>query len=67
MSSGSGSSALVYIKVIQWCGNKVRVVRKVPGEDIDYIINRRDKVFDQIRHVRLVGGNRNLEFLTELR
>ena len=40
MSSGSGISMLVWIKVDQWCGNKGRVVLKVPGEELDQKSNR---------------------------
>ena len=61
MSSENGSSALVYIKAIQWCGKKSQVVLKVPGEDIDW------KLFSRMGHVRLVVGSSKLEFLPDLR
>ena len=35
MSSGSSSSVLTWIKVIQRCGRKGQVVLKVPSEELD--------------------------------
>ena len=65
MISGRGSSALVWIKVIQWCGKKVRVVLNVTGKDLDWSSNSAEKVFDQMGHRILVGGSIKLEFLLE--
>ena len=39
----------------------------MPGEELDRISNRIEKVFYCMGHIRFVGGGRNLEFLTELR
>ena len=67
MSSGRGSSALLWIKVIQWCGKKLRVAPKVPDDELDRISNHAEKVFYWMGNGSLVGGIINIEFLPELR
>ena len=59
------SSMLVCIKVNQWCGKKIRVVLKVPDEELYWISNRAEKVFYWMGHGSLLDGGRNLEFLPE--
>ena len=67
VNSGSVSSVLVWMKVNQWCGNKIWLVLKVLGEDIYRSSNHTDKVFSLIGYKILVGVGINLEFLSEFR
>ena len=65
MSIRSISSALVWIKVIQWCGKKGSVILTVPVEELYWSSNRMEKVFSQMGHGRFVDGSTNFEFLLE--
>ena len=65
MSSVGGSSALVYIKVINWCGRKGHVVLNVTSEEFDWRSNFAEKVFAWMGFGGLVGGRSNLELLSE--
>ena len=67
MSRGSGSSMIVWLKVNHWCGKKIRVVLKVPVEDLDWSIKCTEKLFVWIGHGKFVGGGSKLEFLPEFR
>ena len=66
MSSGSGSSAIVWIKVNQWRGKKRRMVLKVTGEEIYWDSDGTEKVFAPMGYGSLVCGVSNLEFLPEV-
>ena len=59
------SSMLVCIKVNQWCGKKIRVVLKVPDEELYWISNRAEKVFYWMGQGILVGGGIKNYFLPE--
>ena len=50
MISGTGSSALVWIKLNQWCGDKGQVFLKVPGEELYWSSNCVENIFDRIGH-----------------
>ena len=65
MSGKIGSSALVWIKVVQWCGRKGRVVLMVSSEEFDRKINQAEKLFDWMEDGGLVGRSSNLEFLPD--
>ena len=65
MSSGSGGSALFCFKAIEWCGKKVWLILKVPGEELGQSSNRVEKVFYWTVNGSLVGGSINLRFLAE--
>ena len=65
--SSRGSSELISIKVNQWSGNKIWVVLKVPGEELDQTINHAEKVFDCMGNGSLVGRYSNIYFLSEFR
>ena len=67
VNSGRGSSVLVWLKVIQWCVRKGRVVLNVPGEELDCISNCAEKVFSWVGNGGLVGGSINLKFLPDFR
>ena len=67
MISGNSSSELVCLKMIQPCGRNIWVGLKVPGEELYWISNCPEKLFDQMGHGGLVSGSRNLEFLPEFR
>ena len=60
MSSVSDSSVLFWIKVNKCCGNKMRVVIKVHGEEIDNNSNCVEKVFYWMGHGKLLCGARKL-------
>ena len=66
MVSNNISIALVWIKVIQWCGNKRRVVLKVPGEELDWRSELMEKLLAWMGHGSLLGGGRKIEFPPEL-
>ena len=65
MGSNSGIIALICLKAIQCCGGKVRVVLKVPDEELGWISNCAEKTFTRIWHGILVGGSGNLYFLSD--
>ena len=67
MSRGSGIRVLVWIKVIQWCGKKLWVVLKLPGEERYWTINRPYKLFVHTGNGGLIGESSNLELLPEFR
>ena len=67
MSSVSSSSALVWIKVIQWCGKKEQVVLTLPGKELDWSSNNSQKVFTCMGQGSLVCKTSNLEFPLEFR
>ena len=50
---------------IQGCGRIVLVVLKVPDEDLDWSINRKQKVLSWMRHSGFVVGRSIVEFLSE--